>query len=359
MILTQASHAPDIDEPELGGYMLTIDRVINETDDAVSLIFDVADDLAPHFDYQPGQFLTLGVPSDRDGLVARCYSLASTPGVDQQLKVTIKRTAEGYASNWICDNARPGMALRSLPPSGTFLRPAQSGHLLLAAAGSGITPVISILKAALAGAVGQVSLFYANRDRASVIFADELDALQAAHGDRLESTHWIEADSGLPTAAAISEFIQLAGDDENPRQIMVCGPGPFMDVVASGAELAGLDRAGVVREEFRSIHGNPFEVRLVDATAADAATVEVTLDGETSALAWPRESNLVDVMLAAGMEAPYSCREGTCGSCMCTLSEGEVALGETEALDDDDIADGYILACQAKPVSSSLKVEFA
>lgn len=359
MTMTQASLVPGVDEPELGGHMLTIDRVVDETDDAVSLIFDVGDDLAPHFAYQPGQFLTLGIPSDRDGLVARCYSLASTPGVDQQLKVTIKRTAEGYASNWICDNARPGMAVRSLEPGGTFLRQARAGRLLLAAAGSGITPIISILKAALADDVGQVSLFYANRDLASVIFAEELEALREAYGDRLELTHWIEADAGLPTAAVVAEFIQGAGEGEDLQQIMVCGPAPFMDIVTSGAELVGLDRRDVVREEFRSIQGNPFEIHTVDETAADAASVEVTLDGETRSLAWPRESNLVDVMLAAGMEAPYSCREGTCGSCMCMLREGEVALGEAEALDEDDIADGYILACQAKPVTGSLKVEFA
>lgn len=359
MTTTQASLAPDVDEPELGGYMLTIDRVVHETDDAVSLIFDIGDDLAAHFDYQPGQFLTVGIPSDRDGLVARCYSLASTPGVDQRLKVTIKRTTDGYASNWICDNVRPGMALRSLAPSGTFLRKVRAGRLLLAAAGSGITPIISILKAALADGDGQVSLFYANRDRDSVIFADELDSLGATYGDRLKVTHWLESASGLPTARVISEFVRRAGDDEDVAQIMVCGPAPFMDVVVSGAQLAGHDQRDVLREEFRSIQGNPFELHAVDETGGDAATVEVTLDGETRSLAWPRESTLIDVMLAAGMEAPYSCREGTCGSCMCTLSEGEVALGETEALDEDDIADGYILACQAKPVSGSLKVDFA
>ncbi|MGY2063304.1 FAD-binding oxidoreductase, partial [Nocardia gipuzkoensis] len=157
--------------------VLRVAAVIAETADACSLVFDVPEELRERFTYQPGQFLTLRIPSDRTGSVARCYSLASSPHTDDQPKVTVKRTAEGYASNWVCDNVKAGDELEVLPPSGVFTPKDLDEDLLLFAAGSGITPVMSILKSALARGGGRVVLVYANRDHDSVIFAAELREL--------------------------------------------------------------------------------------------------------------------------------------------------------------------------------------
>ena len=164
------------DEP-LGSHVLELQvaEVVEETADARSLVFTVPDgrsDIpAERLRYSPGQFLTLRVPSERTGSVARCYSLCSSPFTDDPLTVTVKRTADGYASNWLCDNAHAGMQIHVLAPSGTFVPKTLDTDFLLLAAGSGITPMMAICKSALAEGSGKVVLIYANRDENSVIFA--------------------------------------------------------------------------------------------------------------------------------------------------------------------------------------------
>lgn len=150
--------------------------MISETEDARTLVFTVpqgrrSDRSRGALRYAPGQFLTLRVPSERTGSVARCYSLCSSPYTDDALAVTVKRTADGYASNWLCDNAHPGMHMHVLAPSGTFVPKNLDADLLLIAGGSGITPMMAICKSALSEGTGQVTLLYANRDENSVIFA--------------------------------------------------------------------------------------------------------------------------------------------------------------------------------------------
>ena len=147
------------------------------------------------------------MPSDRTGSVARCYSLCSSPFTGDALTVTVKRTADGYASNWLCDNAHPGMKMHVLAPSGTFVPKTLDTDFLLLAAGSGITPMMAILKSALSEGSGKVTLVYANRDENSVIFAEALRELAAKYPDRLTVVHWLESVQGLPSAAALAELV--------------------------------------------------------------------------------------------------------------------------------------------------------
>ncbi|NDZ94361.1 ferredoxin--NADP reductase [Streptomyces sp. SID6673] len=339
--------------------ILTVAEVIDETADARSVVFEIPDTLTESFtDYKPGQFLTLRIPSDQTGSVARCYSLASAPGTDKLPKVTVKRTVDGYGSNWVCDNLTAGAQIEVLPPSGAFTPKELDTELLLIAAGSGVTPVMSILKAALHGGSARVTFFYANRGVDDVIFADELRELQQAHADRLTVIHWLESLQGLPSHEVLATTFRPYSE----HAAYMCGPGPFMDAVHKGLAGAGFPHHNVHTEVYNSLSGDPFaDVELdevSEAEDAEAATVEVELDGETHSLRWPRKRSLVDIMLAAGLDAPYSCQEGECGSCACTLSEGTVEMENTGALDPEDIADGYILGCQAHPTSDSLKIEF-
>src|SRR5215472_11597161 len=154
--------------------------VIAETHEACSLVLAVPPELADSFAYRPGQFLTVRVPDGAGGSVARCYSLSSSPHAGDPPTITVKRIADGYASNWIADNVQPGTVLDLLPPAGTFSPQSLAGDFLLFAAGSGITPVISIIKSALATGRGRIVLIYANRDERSVIFGPELRRLAAA-----------------------------------------------------------------------------------------------------------------------------------------------------------------------------------
>ncbi|WP_016934406.1 ferredoxin--NADP reductase, partial [Rhodococcus sp. R1101] len=312
--------------------ILTVSAVVQETADTRSIVFAVPDELRDKFAYKPGQFLTLRIPSEQTGSVARCYSLASSPYTDDAPKVTVKRTSDGYGSNWLCDNIAAGQTLEVLPPAGVFTPKSLDHDFLLFGAGSGITPVISILKSALTQGSGKVVLVYANRDEKSVIFAEELRALAEKYPTRLTVVHWLETVQGLPTA---DQLAALAAPYESYEAFM-CGPGPFMDTVHQALNTVGMPRARVHAEVFNSLSGDPFAdqapVEISDEEAADAATVEVELDGVVHELSWPRKQTLVDIMLAKGLDVPYSCQEGECGSCACTVLEGKVEMENCDVL---------------------------
>ncbi|MET8217304.1 ferredoxin--NADP reductase [Streptomyces hirsutus] len=340
-----------------GPLTVRVVKVIRETADAHSLVLEPAEEDRAAFAYRPGQFLTVRVPSERDGGAARCYSLCSSPVRDELLKVTVKRTAGGYASHWICDHVTEGDTLQVLRPAGTFTPDTLDGDFLLFAAGSGITPVMSILSSALHAGTGRVTLVYANRDEQSVIFRDELAALAREYGDRLTVLHWLESLQGRPTASGLRA---LAGPYTG-RPAFVCGPGPFMELATGVLTDLGEPPHRVTVERFTSLTGDPFATPDSGPgpdTAGPVSTAEVELDGVSRTVDWPRSEPLLDVLLRAGLDAPYSCREGACSACACVLVEGEVVMERNEVLDAQDLADGIVLACQARPVSDRLKVTY-
>ncbi|MFB9930582.1 2Fe-2S iron-sulfur cluster-binding protein [Amycolatopsis halotolerans] len=324
-----------------------VTEVVRETADAHSLVLEPIDG---SFDYLPGQFLTVRIPSTEDS-VARCYSLCSSPHSEEPPRITVKRTAGGYGSNWLVDNAVEGTVLDVLRPSGTFTPRSLDTDVLLLAAGSGITPVMSILKSCLRAGSGRVALVYANRDEQSVIFRDELLRLTKEFPDRLTVLHWLESVQGMPTEAGLRALTVPYRE----RAAFLCGPGPFMELASE--VLSGLSVESVAVERFTSLTGDPFASVEVDESGP-ASTVEVELDGETRTLRWPRENALLDVLLAAGLDAPFSCREGACSACACVLVSGEVDLVHNEVLDARDLADGLILACQARPRTDEVKVTY-
>lgn len=334
---------------------LEIVEVIRETDDAVSLVFEVPDHLVGKFRHRPGQFLTLRVPSERTGSVARCYSLSSSPHLDDDLVVTVKRTEGGYASNWLCDNAVPGMRMTMLSPSGVFTPRSLDANLLLVAAGSGITPVMSIVKSALIAGTGTVYLCYANRDADSVIFGAELAAMMAEYPDRLVVDHWLESERGLPTEAALTERLwPYTGYD-----IFLCGPMAFMDTARSALIAAGRSDRQIHTEVYQSLAGDPFADIVIardDAETPAIATVE--LGGQQLRISWPRHTPLLDVLLANGHDAPYSCREGACSACACTVRSGEVRMLQNDTLVEADLALGLTLACQSVPLTDHIDIAF-
>ena len=181
---------------------LRVTRVIEETADSRSLEFELPEAQIAHFRYRPGQFLTLRVPCG-DGWLPRCYSLSSTPLLDEPLRVTIKRVRDGRASNWLCDAVQAGDSLQVLAPAGVFVPPQLDTDLLLFGAGSGVTPMLSILRSALLAGSGRILLVYANRDEASVIFREQLKLLASAHPQRLQVIHWLDSVQGIPSASQL------------------------------------------------------------------------------------------------------------------------------------------------------------
>ncbi|MFE5716781.1 2Fe-2S iron-sulfur cluster-binding protein [Streptomyces sp. NPDC056501] len=342
-------------------HRLRVVRVIAETADAHTLVLQAPPESAARFTYRPGQFLTLKLPGADGKPAARCYSLASSPHTGEPLKITVKRVAGGHGSHWVCDHVTAGDELEVLPPAGTFTPDSLDRDLLLAAGGSGITPVLSIAKSALAGGQGRVVLLYANRDESSVIFRDELRELTAHHPDRLLVVHWLESLQGLPRADRLAAALAPYAD----REAFVCGPEPLMDAVEQALRAVGTPGHRIHRERFFSLGGHVFDApdrvtgAEVPAEGGSTAEAEVELDGETRRLAWPAATPLLDALLAAGVDAPYSCREGACSACTCRVVAGEAKMLRNDVLDDEDVAEGYVLACQALPLTDRVAITYS
>ncbi|MER7823658.1 ferredoxin--NADP reductase [Streptomyces sp. NPDC096097] len=334
------------------GLRVRVGKRVQETPDAVSLVLDA------ELPYRPGQFLTVRIP----GGAARCYSLASSPHTGEPMRITVKRVPGGLGSSWICEEVAAGDELEVLPPAGTFT-PGPGGldrDLLLMAGGSGITPVLSLAKSALAAGRGRVTLVYANRDAESVIFRDELWGLAEAHPGRLAVVHWLESLQGLPTAALLGPLLAPYAN----REAYLCGPGPFMDAAEAALRRAGAAPREIHCERYFSLGADVFAAGEPgpaasrpaaprpaepgpDEPATEPAIAEVQLDGTVHTVPWAAGTPLLDALLAAGLPAPYSCREGACSACCCRIVEGEVEMARSEVLDEADLAEGYILACQA------------
>lgn len=364
---------------DIESFVLDVVGVVEETADAKSISFAVPAGAEERFAYKPGQFLTVAVPSDQTGIAARCYSLSSSPHDGGPLTVTVKRTVDGYASNWICDNLGVGDTLRVLPPSGIFTPASLDADLLLFGGGSGVTPIMSITRTALAEGTGKIVVFYANRDEKSVIFADEFTRLAAEYPERLQVIHWLESVQGLPTPEQMKAFAsQYLSHDS-----FVCGPAPFMKMVTLVLRELEFPRDRRHQEKFVSLGGNPFgdleELQVAeeeiaraesddDGAAADVfadapagpVKVEVELDGEEFTFDdWDARTKLLDFLESKGVKAPYSCREGECSACAIRVLEGGVRMLHNDVLDQEDLDDGIRLGCQSVPTTDHVKVTYS
>jgi 3-ketosteroid 9alpha-monooxygenase subunit B len=335
-------------------FQVPVAEVVRETDDACSLVLDVPPALAVAFGYRPGQFITVRVPSEQTGSVARCYSLSSSPHAGDRPTITVKRTDGGYASNWIHDTITAGSVLDVMAPAGTFVPKVLNADFLLFAAGSGITPVMSILKSALAAGRGRVVLVYANRDERSVIFGPALRELVAASAGRLTVVHWLDSLLGVPSAAAIAALARPYVSYET----YICGPDPFLGLVREALGQLGVPAKRVHVERFLSLADNPFEAGTAPAGGPEAMLAVTLEDGATKRLPWPAGVRMLDVLTEAGLDAPFSCRQGICGACACQLTGGEVEMAHNEVLEQADLDEGYILACQAVALTTEVSITY-
>jgi 3-ketosteroid 9alpha-monooxygenase subunit B len=282
--------------------------------------------------------------------------MSSSPHLDEPLRVTVKRTPDGYGSDWIMRHVESGTELDVLPPAGAFTPKSLDRDFLFLAAGSGITPILSIIGSALAAGSGRSALIYANRDESSVIFAECLAGWVNRYPERFAALHWLESVQGLPGVAALRALAEPYTD----RDVFVCGPKPFMQAAVDALRELGVSRDHIHLERFVSLNENPFADQPAAPVAAAGrdATVEVQLDGEKHKLPWPAGRRLLDVLLEAGLDAPYSCREGRCSACACIKLEGEVTMANNEVLDEQDLAEGYILACQSLAETDEVTISY-
>lgn len=215
---------------------------------------------------------------------------------------------------------------------------------------------MAILKSALRHGSGRIVLVYANRDETSVIFASELAAMAREHPERLVLVHWLESVQGLPSVTQLRELARPYAEFD----AFLCGPEAFMTAGKQALKDLGMPRKRIHLERFVSLGGNPFEDRASAAASDEAGTTElsVDLDGSQHSFSWPRQEKLLDFLLARGLDAPYSCREGQCSACACRIVSGEVKMLNNEILDSEDIDDGIVLACQSVPLTDEVSVTY-
>ncbi|NTY58526.1 ferredoxin--NADP reductase [Mycolicibacterium sphagni] len=333
-----------------GCVRLRIADVQSETADCVSLVFDVPSDHQDRFRYAAGQYLTLRVT------VAgvehrRCYSMSSSPALAEPLRITVKRDPGGVVSNWLNDTVVAGAEIHAEAPQGRFVLDSSTHDIVAFAGGSGITPVFSLLRTALASTGRRVRLFYANRSADSVIFDAPLRRLVDEYGDRLTVHHHLDSDRGVVTPAALTRF--LAGTDES--EYFVCGPTLFMDAVEAALRELSVPGGRVHLERF---------VAAVPADTAPSAGAEVTeevtieLDRRTTAAQYRSGNTLLQTARMAGLKAPSSCETGSCGTCIAQVTEGAARMLNNNALTDEEVADGWVLTCQAMPTTKSVRVVY-
>lgn len=343
-----------------GFHSLRVQRVVQETDDTKSFVFDVPPDLRDAFAYHAGQFCTFRISLGDDELL-RCYSMSSSPDVDDDFTLTVKRVAGGRVSNWLLDEVAEGDELALTLPAGVFTLRDHHTPIVAFAGGSGITPVISVMKSALATTDRRVRLLDANRDEQSVIFRAELDALVARHGDRLEVVHHLDAEHGFVHSDLVRDFV---GPDLD-ADFYLCGPPPFMDVIEDALEVAAVAPEQVFVERFafaasaRAEPTAPEPAALLEpAPAVVTETVTIVLGGRATEVRYQAGETFLETARRAGLRAPFSCESGSCATCMARLEVGEAKMRVNNALLPDEVDDGWVLTCQGLPTSPTAKVVY-
>ena len=335
-------------------HQLRIAKIVQETPDARSFVLEVPADIADKFSYRAGQFLTFQVPHE-SGAFNRCYSLSSAPETDgKHLKVTVKRVAGGKGSNWFNDKLQEGGSLHVLPPAGRFVLKDSTAPLLLFGGGSGITPMMSLIKSALKTGNRKIRLFYANRDKASIIFDNELLGLIAGSGGRLEVIHHLDAEQGLTKA---DEIVASMKGFEN-AEAYLCGPGPFMTLVERPLSEAGMPRDKVLVERFEASGNDAVPVEPQDEGDVIPSEITIHFENKVHKVPYKKGQTILEAARAAGLNPLSSCEEGFCASCAAKRIKGKVVLAKNDIYTADDLANNWILTCQGHCFGAEVEITY-
>jgi len=363
MAETAPAAAPAVGTRRAAFHVLTVAAVDPLTDDAAAVTFDVPDDLRELFAFEAGQSLTLR--RTVDGVEhRRTYSICAPAGGAPRIGVRV--IPDGLFSTWLVREVRPGDRIEVQPPSGSFRADAaEGGRHLCIAAGSGITPMLSIAATVLTNPESQVTLLYGNRSTTSVMFAEELADLKDAHADQLDLVHVlsreprdVELFSGRLDADRLRRLLTTLVPVETMDHVWLCGPfGMLTDARAVLAEL-GVP-AERVHVELFYVDEPPPAVRHADRTVeGETSEVTVVLDGRRTTSPMSRGMPILDSAQRVRTDLPFACKGGVCGTCRARLCDGEVDMVRNYALEPAEVADSFILTCQSYPLSDEVTVDF-
>ncbi|HKY80665.1 MAG TPA: 2Fe-2S iron-sulfur cluster-binding protein [Sphingobium sp.] len=349
---------------------LKILDVAHETDESIALTLAPQADVADQFGFKPGQHLIFRADINGED-VRRNYSLCVAPD-EGALKVAIKKIHGGLFSNWAADSLVKGGTIEAMTPRGHFtwdFNPEARRHYLAFAAGSGITPILSLIKTGLAAEPGsRFTLLYGNRSSSSIMFLEELSDLKDRYLGRLQIFHFLTAEfgdvdlfNGRLDAERIGEMLSSLIDPKSVDATFICGPGPMMDAAEKAMLEAGLPKEQVLVERFTTeeLSEADRERARVLREKAQGLKLEVRIDGRRRVIPFDAEKgNILESARASGLPAPYACKAGVCATCRAKLVSGSVEMGKNYGLSAEEVADGYILTCQAVPSSDDVVLDY-
>jgi ring-1,2-phenylacetyl-CoA epoxidase subunit PaaE len=349
-------------------HSLTVSDKRNETRDSVRLTLQVPDRIRDEFDFLPGQHLPIQIEVDGKP-VRRTYSICSAPG-NGTLQLGIRIQPGGIFSEFVADNLQAGDVLQVMPPFGQFhatIDPASEKTYLAFASGSGITPIISIIKSTLAQEPGsRFLLFYGNRRQNTTMFIDDLYALKNSFPERLQLYFLFTREeqeypifSGRLDAGKVAELYEAFCQGLTPDEAFICGPDTMIETVRAALEGLGMDSEVIHVERY----GAPRKKTGVQATEAPAdehdRKVIVIMDGHKKTFEMSSGgSSIVDSAAAQGIELPYSCKAGVCATCRTHVRDGEVRMDTNYGLEPWEVEEGYVLACQSHPVTDTVTLDY-
>jgi ring-1,2-phenylacetyl-CoA epoxidase subunit PaaE len=348
-------------------HTLKVIDIVRETADAVSVAFEVPANLKQDYKYKQGQYLTLKLKVKGEE-IRRSYSICSSPVDEHELRVAIKKVKDGRASTFINDNVKVGDAIEVMIPMGNFfteMNAANKKNYILFAGGSGITPMLSILKTVLTSEPNsRVTLLYGNNDESSVIFYKKIDELAITHSDRLNVVHVLNAPpaghpellKGLMTKEKNMELVKSYVNTALDNEYFICGPGPMMENVVSALKELNINEAKVHIEYFTA-PVNAEDIKPSGNTAS-GATAKIIIDGDEHSVVLEPEETVLEAALRIGLDAPFACQGGSCCTCRAYLEEGKVEMQVNYALSASEVKQGYILTCQSRPTTDTVTVNY-
>lgn len=353
-------------------HTLKVADVHQETPECIVVAFDVPPELRTEFAFQHGQYVTLKLSVNGEEL-RRSYSICSSPLDTERFCIAVKKVPQGRASSQLVDKLKGGMSIEVMSPMGNFttaLDPAQERQFVAFAAGSGITPILSILKTVLrTEPKSRFTLFYGNTDVDRIIFRERLEELKAQHAGRLEVHHILSkgADedqlfNGRITTEKAVALVKRFVSDRNDNQYFICGPEQMMVNVSEALESLGADKKRIHIELFGTPVSTDAKKETTHATStafSGIADVKVIMDGREHELKIKANGDAVlDAALDAGLDVPYACKGAVCCTCKARVVEGQVEMEMNYALTDDEVADGYVLTCQTHPRSQRVVIDY-
>lgn len=353
----------------VGFYQLKILDVRRETDDAISVILQPPPSVAGDFTFSPGQHLTLRAEIDGED-VRRNYSICVPPG--GPLRVGIKQVPGGMFSNWAVTTFKPGGTVEAMAPRGHFTwkfdREANRNYLCFAG-GSGITPILSLIEAGLVSEPGsRFTLLYGNHTSSSIMFLEQLAGIKDRFLGRFQVYHFLTAEAddielfnGRLDESRLAQVLSTLVDPKLVDVAFICGPGPMMDAAVKALAAAGVPADRVLSERFTAGTPNPNHQRAVKAVAEKAAglAMQITIEGRRRVVAFDAEKgSILESARAAGLPAPFACKAGVCATCRARLVAGKVQMTTNYGLSEEEVAQGYVLTCQAVPLGEGVRLDY-